>query len=291
MDPNLKKAAEEALDYIRSGYLPERPAIRRISDQYGYNFRDLASAISVLRHRQSMIKDIEATEKEEEEERKFFSKSKHKYTYDPDYHKTGSEWDLEERKMDPFMEYYNSGINTEIIAESFGISNIDVVSCLMEDKKYHVGIFVPIPGRFNKFFPKERHKEDSSQPHITLLYIGECDSDEKEKIDKVCKEIFRLTTPFRVKFGNYSEFINGDQRVPHIQMKADRLHKLNDMLMKKLKESGIDINNKYKEYRPHATLSYVPVKDHYEGPVPTGDFTVKRIELWGFNNKRIYNLG
>jgi len=185
----------------------------------------------------------------------------------------------------------NLDIPLRLIAEDLNISPQYFMSCFMEDENKHVGLFVPIPKKFHGQFHKGREKEDDSPPHITLLYIGDADSEDEETIHSIAKEVIENTKPFTAKFGDYSEFVSDEHRVAHVQIDSKELCNLHEKLKKAMRDGGIKVDSTYRIYKPHSTLNYVKPDSSYEGPVPTGEFEITKVGLWGFDKDKDIKLG
>ena len=178
-----------------------------------------------------------------------------------------------------------------LVAEDLDVSPQYLMSCLMEEDCKHVGLFIPIPKEFHDQFHKGREKEDDSPPHITFLYIGDAQPEDEEKIASIAKDVLGKAKPFTVKFGDYSEFVNDEHRVAHVKIESDRLHELHKELKKAMKDGGVKVDNTHPTYKPHSTLNYIDPDANYEGPVPSGEFEVAKVGLWGFDKDKDIKVG
>jgi 2'-5' RNA ligase len=140
-------------------------------------------------------------------------------------------------------------------------------------------IVADIPSEFTAFFPKDRGGDDSSNPHITVLYVGEIDNKNITKAIDVIDSVVREMKPIKCEFGDIKSFPNGDDGVPHyVEIIADKgLKELHHLLQSKLESAGVPAPQKYKDYKAHATLKYLPEGEDYKGKAPTGEFMINNI--------------
>lgn len=160
----------------------------------------------------------------------------------------------------------------------------------------HVGIFVPLPEDLAGQFPPEgKEGEDSSPPHITLLYVGDMkDPKEQKKMIDVVKKTVSALGPFEVSLGIVKEFLNEkNQRVTHSIVEGEELHKLNNILKGVFKLVGIPFSDKYPEYKPHVTIEYIEEdeEERFANTRPQGDWIVEHIWIWGADKPHMVRLG
>jgi len=80
-----------------------------------------------------------------------------------------------------------------------------------------VGLFVPLPAHLAIQYPEDgRTGEDSSPPHITVVYIGSFPKELEKKLVKLTQEICSNAKPFKVKFVKGFQF-DIRKRVPDTQ--------------------------------------------------------------------------
>ncbi len=173
------------------------------------------------------------------------------------------------------------------------------------EKSY--GLFIKLPSKIADQFPKK--KEDSSPPHITLLYIGSGPDDEKGAGIDVAKMIDVLRTeisemePFEAIFDGvgYFKTVNKedgnicDRVVSHVKVRFEpEKRQWKGYLWTVLEKAGIDIIDSFPNFSPHCTLSFDYDQPHsfkYEGHVPSGKFMVEEIELWDGNEVTRFKVG
>jgi len=171
------------------------------------------------------------------------------------------------------------------------------------------GVFIPLPETLARYFP--RKPEDTSTPHVTLLFIGPLTPDDERKVVEVVRKVADQWPPFRTDLALYSEFKNAEGvTIAHMVPTAticlsqrDGIYRglahLHADLYAALDDAGIEVQHNYggekfgtyddrvATYKPHATLAYVPAGERYEGHRPTGSWQVTEIEVWGSEHYRI----
>jgi 2'-5' RNA ligase len=159
---------------------------------------------------------------------------------------------------------------------------------LKEEKEHgHVGYFVKLPKKLADQYPKDAYKDgDTSDPHITLLYVGLVPSKDIPKLKKIGKEIVAQHKKMECFVGGLAYFTSPDNEVAHSIVECKGLAKLNKALWDAALEAGIKVEHKFPEYTPHVTLSCGPKRD-YDGPFPHGSFMVAEIELWAEDGRKL----
>ena len=171
------------------------------------------------------------------------------------------------------------------------------------------GVFIPLPDTLARYFPKKA--EDTSVPHLTLLFVGEITPEDEKKLVEVVRSVADRWPPFRADVVGYGEFENKDgATIAHMIPSASiclssangvfrGLADLHADLYAALDDAGLDAQHNYKgekfgdygdrvaAYKPHVTLDYVPAGGKYTGPKPTGSWQVTEIEVWGHEKYRI----
>lgn len=131
--------------------------------------------------------------------------------------------------------------------------------------------------------PGEREPRDHY--HITLLFIG--DSVPIAEVAKAAITAFSVTSqtrPFAVLMNRVISFPGGNSGVPIIaEVRSASLHALRGRLAEAFDHHGIEYSKRFKEFRPHVTLSYAdqPMDDMSIAPVT---FTVSEVVIWGGDN-------
>lgn len=133
-------------------------------------------------------------------------------------------------------------------------------------------------------------KQSASDMHITIIYLGKDTS--IETIASALTSIHKITSqtsPFLCGVKSVSSFPkNPDDGIPIIlPVLSPRLHILREQLVNEFTSSGIEFNNKYPEYKPHVTMSYVTddsmskYNSPMDGPLT---WTASQLFLWGGND-------
>lgn len=158
-----------------------------------------------------------------------------------------------------------------------------------ESKKsqHHVGLFVKLPENLGSKF--KRKSEDPSPAHVTNLYLGDQSPDDEDSIVAAAYEIAKKTTPFNVRINGLGYFKHEEENetIAFVKVDSEGLHRLRTRLVKAMKAHGVEWKDSYGGYKPHVTLDYLEYGAKWEGTVPSGSWTCKEIEIWGFDTKHI----
>lgn len=127
--------------------------------------------------------------------------------------------------------------------------------------------------------------EPLEDPHVTIIYMPDLQQEELPQVRAAVKKAIEGQEPFTVKVDKVSTFdgAKDDQgKVPHIALLEKKdMTKLRNRLIPELQKIRPDIvDTKFKSYKPHTTLQWVP-----EGtPFPT----LKEEVAWEVNEVRLY---
>jgi len=160
------------------------------------------------------------------------------------------------------------------------------------------GVFIRLPEELANQFPQK--EVDGSPPHLTLLYIGDLNRKDFERVGEIVRNIGRGLAPFEVVLDEFDVFTNPEgQQIPCMATSDPVfLKKLHALIRKEVENGGIDVSHIYgpdededvdfeEGFTVHATLDYLDAGVDYEGPKPAGKFVVSNLELWGFGVVRI----
>ncbi len=193
---------------------------------------------------------------------------------------------------------FYTNAHTEVPARTQSVEEAREVD---KDGKITAGIFLPLPKKLAQQFPDKSH-EDDSVPHITVLYVGNITLDQQRKLVYAVRKMAAYIRPFEIKLDKYDEFHNADgQLVPHMVPTATHPHGLSALhvaLWRAVEDAGIPVGHNYGDYtsgkpdaaafKSHATLDYLPPEaTKYDGPKPTGEWTVSELEVWGHDKSKI----
>ncbi|SRR5258706_14475330 len=136
-------------------------------------------------------------------------------------------------------------------------------------------------------------KTDRTALHITLLCLGdETPIEELAQAMIATYEVSKNTCPFWVKLScvNYFDITEEGKQYPIIApVLSPKLHELQGALKKSFNKAKIEYNKKFKEYKPHITLSYndESIKKTKIEPI---EWSVQELTLWGgaHGDDRIY---
>jgi len=153
-----------------------------------------------------------------------------------------------------------------------------------EDARETVGIFIPLPKRIAQEFPQKG--EDSSDPHITMLFVGECNPDEYATVVEACRRMVAeqslwLTT---LEVSDYGEFETPDGKtIAHMIPRSHGLDlaRIHELLYRYVTAAGINCeHHRDGAFKPHITLEYRDGPG-YKGPRPKGTWRCGGLEVWG----------
>lgn len=156
--------------------------------------------------------------------------------------------------------------------------------------KDSAGIFAVVPKEIAKQFPFEaREKEDASPSHLTILYLGALPRIAERKLLYIVNEVCENTRPFVVSLKKPRKFVNDKgQTILHSPVKSGRLVRFHDRLHSALLNAGIQVDNKFPEYKPHITIGYVNSRKELKQLKeirPEGQWIMDSIWIWGLANK------
>lgn len=118
--------------------------------------------------------------------------------------------------------------------------------------------------------------------HITVFYLG--DDLPIKKIVKIIPVIFEITSkmkPFKVSTNVITTFDEGKHGYPVIaKLQSKELEKLRNDLKKAFDDNKIKYDIKFKEFKPHLTLSYSPEKIK-DIKFPKIEFLISQISIFG----------
>ena len=174
---------------------------------------------------------------------------------------------------------------------------------LDKSKALSCGVFLPLPFDLAKDFP-DKSEHDDSIPHYTLLYVGDCTPEEYKSLCTVVRGIALKLKPFPMDLASYGEFMNKEgmkisSMGPSLAARF-RMAALHGMIRRAVESLAKDVKVKHTygpeesktipyeaQFKPHATLAYLPRMMPYTGPKPTGSWRVTEIECWGHEKIRI----
>lgn len=169
-----------------------------------------------------------------------------------------------------------------------------------KDGAVTAGVFIPLPKPIAKRFPN-KDKYDDSDPHVTLLFVGDITAEQQAKLVYGIKKIAAHIKPFKMDMGSYDEFQNHEgQTIANMRPTASHPHDLNALhvaLWRAADDAGVPVGHRYGDYeaglpdaaafKSHATLQYMEPGQTYKGPKPKGSWTVKELEVWGHQKDKI----
>ena len=164
------------------------------------------------------------------------------------------------------------------------------------EHKDSIGIFAVLPKEIARQFPEEgKQAEDNSPAHVTVLYIGSVLPAVENKLLNVVKDVCEKTKPFKAQLKKPRKFINDKgQIILHSPVKSSRLVRFHENLRTALLNAGIQVDNKFPEFKPHVTIAYVNSKKElkkYKEVKPEGEWIVDSVWLWSTTQPHLILLG
>lgn len=164
-----------------------------------------------------------------------------------------------------------------------------------DEEGSHAGVFIPLPKDITKDFPEK--EEDKSDPHFTVLYIGQTDPTRFDELADIVSDVASSLPPFDVKLSPGVDWFENDdgKSIAHKGVSSRSLMhmaRLHERLKDAITSAGFPVKH-YKDdtgFKAHSTLAYCDGRN-YDGPVPEGVFPVDAVELWGFSKDVVCPLG
>jgi 2'-5' RNA ligase len=133
---------------------------------------------------------------------------------------------------------------------------------------------IPIPKPYSHLFPATL---ESTQPHITLAYVGKVES--AEPYITIVRESITGTPFIPIQFEpQVSYFDQEGERVAKVGIISAELDALHYDILDRFESAGLPFDNNYPEYQPHATINYLGKGQEYMGDTPQGGFNAYQIE-------------
>ena len=125
------------------------------------------------------------------------------------------------------------------------------------------GLFLPLPKEIASYFPYK--EEDESKPHVTILYFGNVLEDDKDLYKKACEIAVAKNKIGKVNLDKLSFFKNQeDQWIAHNPVHCEGLGELRKQLWDGCDRFGLEIQDGFRKFKPHATLAYLDEKKYYD---------------------------
>lgn len=163
--------------------------------------------------------------------------------------------------------------------------------------KSSVGLFIRVPDNISKKFPDDRLEKDNSPVHVTFLHIGnKYSEDDRDKIIGIIHRVVSEIPSCKAILNGVDYFRKENTAIPYVKIKFEPdIRAWKNKVWQALEKEGFEIEDGFFDYVPHSTLAYeegVKENEDYEWkrPVPTGEFEVKEIELWGWDKDYKFQL-
>jgi len=157
-----------------------------------------------------------------------------------------------------------------------------------------VGLFILLPKELAKQYPPEgKAGEDDSDPHVTLLYVGDVPNNKFDDLEQIVREELTRMGPFEVELLPPDTFVNDeDQTILHSPVKGDILEPLSGIIKERLIDEGFEFKHPDRPFKGHVTIEYVDPGEEpqFSDVMPMGSWLVNEIEIWGLGDPRIIKL-
>lgn len=124
--------------------------------------------------------------------------------------------------------------------------------------------------------------ESASEYHITLLcFEDEWPIAEMARSLEVTYDIVSKFKPFSAKIDSVDCFPkHGEKAAIIAPVKSEKLHELRDKLAEAFEKEDIDFSKRFKDFKPHITLSYND-EEIEKFDIDDVDFIIHELVLWG----------
>ena len=150
------------------------------------------------------------------------------------------------------------------------------------DQRDHplAGVFAVLPAHLARQFPWK--PEDPTPPHVTLLHVGPTACEQINAVREVAAQMTAGVLPLSARLGPLEHFDQRDgRRVAYVAVEfGEDMTALSKQMREELQRRGVMVTVADRPTVMHATLAYLAPGEEYEGPVPVGEWTVERFEVW-----------
>jgi 2'-5' RNA ligase len=158
----------------------------------------------------------------------------------------------------------------------------------------HVGLFLPLPERLARQYPPEgKEGEDTSPPHLTLVYIGDVDDGKVEELREVLSRIVQAVPPMDLRLLPPTTFQNEEgQTILHSPVAGPQLEQAHNAIKGALQRRGFDVKH-YDEFKPHVTIEYIDPgeRSKFRYLSPKGRWRADSIGFWVGEDRQMLPLG
>ncbi len=153
-----------------------------------------------------------------------------------------------------------------------------------------VGIFLKAPPEIARQRPP-LGDDDSSPAHVTVMYIGELKESRRDELMDLTRSVIGGTRAFDVRLAAKPSYFppsdhSEGRKVAKMEIldgAGHPLHRLRQKLWDGFRAAGFPFKDSWPKYKPHMTLGYIEPEAEYDGPVPRGQWTVRGLDLWGWD--------
>lgn len=160
-----------------------------------------------------------------------------------------------------------------------------------------VGLFLPLPPSVASQFP-DLGAEDTSPPHVTLLYVGAVPAEKEELFVSTLRPVLAKQAAPIIATLSEPDYVHPDKvrRVWHSRVRFSKdVAEIRDRAWLALEEAGFAVEHSYPlAFFPHVTLAYVPDANSHApwgGPVPKGSWEIRSVAVWGLREPVDLQLG
>jgi phage-related protein (TIGR01555 family) len=147
-------------------------------------------------------------------------------------------------------------------------------------------IVIRLPAQLARWVPYK--EKDTSPPHVTLVYAGECTPNQANEVRALVDALMSTQALITLSCGAVDYFPPREEGVGPVAYARIEgpLDELYATLLHGCEEIGLTCTTWGDVFKPHCTLAYLPEGETvYEGPCPTGSWVVESVEVW-YGDKR-----
>lgn len=152
-------------------------------------------------------------------------------------------------------------------------------------------VLVRLPEDLARRWPTATPGLDEVPPHVTVGWIGRLDAGEIATLRRVVEAVAAEAPPFLVRLAGLGHFAARDAAIAHVEARAPELARLRARVLAEATAAGVPVAPQEYDYRPHATLAYLPTNARWRGPTPTGAGMVRSVEVWAPDGVSVHPLG
>jgi 2'-5' RNA ligase len=149
-------------------------------------------------------------------------------------------------------------------------------------KKYNAFVYCTFPAEIESAFPRFGRilNDDFTRPHVSVVYMPGLTASEVGRVAAAIEMLSKRLQPFEVDFGSVKSFPPRDKSSPwYVQIDGRGIIRLREAVLSIIDSLGIELNEKFDEFVPHATLQYLEEGRDYDGKSPSGSCMISEVHF------------